>query len=61
MRDYGMDLSLLAGIVMLVVWGAVTYTTDAPGWIHLLLTGGVFLIIWRIVVRDTPSGPDQKR
>jgi hypothetical protein len=61
MRDYGMDLSLLAGIVMLVVWGGVTYTTDAPGWIHLLLTGGVFLIIWRIVVRDTPSGPDQKR
>ncbi len=61
MRDYGMDLSLLAGIVMLVVWGGVTYTTDAPGWIHLLLTGGVFLIIWRIVVRDTPSGPNQKR
>ena len=61
MRDYGMDLSLLAGLVMLVVWGGVTYTTDAPGWIHLLLTGGVFLIIWRIVVRDTPSGPDQKR
>jgi hypothetical protein len=61
MRDYGMDLSLLAGIVMLVVWGGVTYTTEAPGWIHLLLTGGVFLIIWRIVVRDTPSGPDQKR
>lgn len=61
MRDYDMDLSLLAGIVMLVVWGGVTYTTEAPGWIHLLLTGGVFLIIWRIVVRDTPSGPDQKR
>lgn len=61
MRDYDMDLSLLAGIVMLVVWGGVTYTTDAPGWIHLLLTGGVFLIIWRIVVRDTPSGPNQKR
>ena len=56
-----MDLSLLAGIVMLVVWGGVTYTTDGPGWIHLLLTGGVFLIIWRIVVRDTPSGPNQKR
>jgi hypothetical protein len=61
MRHYGMDFSLLAGIVMLVAWGGITYTTDAPGWIHLLLTGGVFLIIWRIVVRDTPAGPDQKR
>lgn len=56
-----MDFYMLAGIVMLVAWGGVTYTTDAPGWIHLMLTGGVFLIIWRIVVRDTPSGPDQKR
>ena len=61
MRYYGMDFSLLAGIVMLVAWGGITYTTDAPGWIHLLLTGGVFLIIWRIVARDTPAGPDQPR
>jgi hypothetical protein len=61
MRDYSMDFYMLAGIVMLVAWGGITYTTDAPGWIHLMLTGGVFLIIWRIVVRDTPSGPDQKR
>jgi hypothetical protein len=61
MRHYGMDFSLLAGIVMLVAWGGFTYTTDAPGWIHLLLTGGVFLIIWRIVARDTPAGPDQPR
>ena len=61
MRDYGMDYSLLAGIVMLIAWGGITYTTDAPGWVHLMLTGGVFLIIWRIVVRGTPSGPDHKR
>lgn len=56
-----MDLYLLAGIAMLLAWGGITYTTDAPGWIHLLLTGGVFLVIWRLVVRDTPSGPDQRR
>jgi hypothetical protein len=61
MRDYGMDFYLLAGIAMLLAWGGITYTTDAPGWIHLMLTGGVFLVIWRIVARDTPAGPDQKR
>jgi hypothetical protein len=61
MRDYGMDYSLLAGIVMLIAWGGITYLTEAPGWIHLMLTGGVFLVIWRIVVRDTPAGPNQKR
>lgn len=52
-----MDRYLIAGLVMLVVWAGVTFTTDAPGWIHLLLTGGVFLVIWRIVARDTPAGP----
>lgn len=56
-----MDLTLLAGIVMLVVWGGLTVATEAPGWIHLLLTAGVFLIIWRIVVRDTPNGPGTRR
>ena len=55
-----MDLTLLAGIVMLVVWGGLTVATEAPGWVHLLLTAGVFLIIWRIVVRDTPDGPVKK-
>lgn len=52
-----MDRYSVAGLVMLVVWAGVTFTTDAPGWIHLLLTAGVFLVIWRIVVRDTPAGP----
>jgi len=52
-----MDRYLVAGLVMLVVWAGVTFTTEAPGWIHLLLTAGVFLVIWRIVVRDTPAGP----
>ena len=40
---------------MLVVWGIATFMFDAPGWIHLLLTAGVFLIIYRIVVRGTPG------
>jgi hypothetical protein len=32
-----------------------TFAFEAPGWLHLLLTVGVFLLIWRIVVRDTPD------
>ncbi len=45
------------GIAMLIAWGVLTVGTDAPGAVHLLLTAGVFLTIWRIVVRGTPSGP----
>lgn len=48
-----MDLGLIAAVVMLVAWAIVTFTTEAPGWIHILLTIGVFLLIYRIVVRGT--------
>jgi hypothetical protein len=48
-----MDLGIIAAIVMLAVWAFVTFTTTAPGWIHILLTVGMFLLIYRIVVRGT--------
>lgn len=47
----------MAGLVMLAVWAVLTVTTEAPGAVHLLLTAGVFLVIWRIVVRGTPGAP----
>ena len=50
-----MDIGLIAGIVMLVVWAIVTFVFEGPGWIHLLLSVGVFLVIYRIVVRGTPG------
>ena len=48
-----MDLGIIAAIIMLAVWAFVTFTTTAPGWIHILLTMGMFLLIYRIVVRGT--------
>lgn len=40
---------------MLIAWAIATFMFEAPGWIHLLLSVGVFLIIYRIVVRGTPG------
>ena len=49
-----MDFGLLAAIAMLIVWAVATFIlNEAPGWVNLLLTVGVFLAIWRIVVRGT--------
>ena len=48
-----MDFLLILSVLMLVIWAIVTFTTTAPGWIHLLLTLGMFLLIYRIVVRGT--------
>lgn len=38
--------------LLIVVWAYLTFTRPAPGWIHILLTLGVFLLIWRIVAAD---------
>jgi hypothetical protein len=56
-----MDLLTIAGVTMLVGWAWITFTTTAPGWVHLFLTLGVFLVIWRIVVRGTPDPVAPKR
>jgi uncharacterized protein (DUF58 family) len=49
-----MDLWTAVAVLMLVVWGVVTFAlAPAPGWVHGLLTAGVFLLIYRAVVRGT--------
>jgi uncharacterized membrane protein len=55
-----MDLGIIAAVLMLAIWGFVTFTTTAPGWIHILLTLGMFLLIYRIVVRGT-RGVDRSK
>jgi hypothetical protein len=50
-----MDIGILAALAMLVLWAVGTFVYEAPGWIHLLLSVGVFLLIYRIVVRGTPG------
>ncbi len=55
-----MDVLTVAAVTMLVLWAWTTFTTTAAGWVHLLLTAGVFLLIWRIVVRGTaPKSPPE--
>ena len=48
-----MDFGIIAAVLMLAIWAFVTFTTTAPGWIHILLTIGMFLLIYRIVIRGT--------
>ena len=55
-----MDLGILIGIALIIIWGIGALAFDAPGWIHLLLTVGVFVVIWRIVVRGDRRHPQAK-
>ncbi len=56
-----MDIGILVAVAMLVVWAIGALVYEAPGWIHLLLTIGVSLLIWRIVVRGDRTHPQPKR
>lgn len=46
-----MDMLTLAGLAMLVVWAVGTFAFEAPGVIHLLLTLGVFFLIFGAIKR----------
>ncbi len=56
-----MDLGIIAAIVMLIIWAFATITTEASGYVHALLTAGVFLLIWRVVVRGTSQSKKTSR
>jgi hypothetical protein len=47
-----MDLVVIAAIAMLAVWGVAIVFFEAPGWMHVLLTVGLFLLLWRIATRN---------
>ena len=48
-----MDIGIVVGILMLVGWAISALMFSGPGWVHLFLTLGVTILIWRIVARGT--------
>jgi len=52
-----MDLGIIGGIALIVAWGIAFFAFEPPGWVHLLLSLGVFVIIARIVMRGDPRKP----
>jgi hypothetical protein len=55
-----MDFGIIAAVIMLIAWAVITITTEAPGYVHLLLTIGFFILFWRIIVRVDPAPPKKK-
>ena len=56
-NEFEMDIGIAAAVVIIAVWAVVTFTTEAPGYVHLLLTIGFFLLFRRVVARGGRSGP----
>ncbi|CAN5777186.1 hypothetical protein BH11GEM2_BH11GEM2_30240 [soil metagenome] len=52
-----MDVGIIIAILMLFGWAVAALVLQGPGWVHLFLTIGVSLLIYRIVVRGSPKDP----
>jgi hypothetical protein len=44
--------------VLIVIWAVGVLGFDGPGWLNLLLTVGVFLVLLRIVVLGDRRRPE---
>jgi hypothetical protein len=58
-----MDVGVITAVAMLLVWAVWALAYDGPGWVHLLLTFGVTLLIYRVVLRGTrvENAPDRRK
>lgn len=62
-----MDLKLIGALALLLIWAIAALVLEGPGWVHLLLTIGVSLLIYAVVARSAgaddagPKRPDEPR
>ena len=52
-----MDLRIFGALALLLIWAIAALVLEGPGWVHLLLTIGVSLLIYGLVARGS-SGKD---
>jgi len=52
-----MNWGMIGALLLLVIWAVVALVMNGPGWIHLLLTVGVSLLIYSVVVRSSRGAP----
>ena len=55
-----MDVGIFAAVALLVVWAVAALVLEGPGWVHLFLTVGVSLLIYRIVALGSPKAPVER-
>lgn len=48
-----MNLPIVGALALLLIWAIAALVMEGPGWVHLLLTVGVSLLIYGIVVRSS--------
>ena len=51
-----MNWRIIGALVLVLIWAIAALVLEGPGWVHLLLTVGVSLLIYSIVVRSNSRG-----
>jgi len=51
--EHNMNLGIVGALVLLLIWAIAALVVEGPGWVHLLLTVGVSLLIYSIVIRSS--------
>ena len=51
-----MNWGIIGALALLLIWAIAALVLEGPGWVHLLLTVGVSLLIYSIVVRSSSRG-----
>ncbi|HEX5971827.1 MAG TPA: hypothetical protein VFY85_07880 [Gemmatimonadaceae bacterium] len=52
-----MNWGVVGALVLLLIWAIAALVMEGPGWVHLLLTVGVSLLIYSIVTRASRREP----
>lgn len=56
-----MDLRIMGALALLLIWAIAALVLEGPGWVHLLLTIGVSLLIYGVVVRGSSKDDADRR
>lgn len=56
-----MDIRMLGALALLLIWAIAALVLEGPGWVHLLLTIGVSLLIYSVVVRGSSKDDAHRR
>lgn len=56
-----MDLRMIGALALLLIWAVAALVLEGPGWVHLLLTIGVSLLIYSVVVRRSSKDDAKPR
>jgi hypothetical protein len=56
-----MNLRMLGALALLLIWAIAALVLEGPGWVHLLLTVGVSLLIYSIVTHGSSRDETGRR